>query len=66
MNFRFTVRDLLWVTVVVAVVSAWFLGNAELTRERDYWKKQWESTRPGCDAAPSEANSLPLFMRGRV
>ena len=34
-KFRFTIRDLLWLTVVVAVLAAWWLDH-RLTRYRIY------------------------------
>jgi hypothetical protein len=33
MRFRFTIRDLLWLTAVVAIVGAWWHDRAQYTRE---------------------------------
>ena len=32
MRFRFTIRDLLWLTLVVAVLIAWWLDRSELSK----------------------------------
>jgi hypothetical protein len=36
MRFRFAIRDLLWLTVVVALVVAWRV-------DRSYWQKNWNA-----------------------
>ena len=36
MRFRFTIRDLLWLTVVAAVLVAWRV-------DRSYWQKNWNA-----------------------
>jgi hypothetical protein len=39
--FRFTIRDLLWLTVVVALVVGWWVERGRqdaLTDDRDTWK----------------------------
>ena len=33
MRLRFTIRDLLWLTAVVAVCIAWWLNNRSLRRQ---------------------------------
>ena len=33
--FRFTIRDVLWLTVVVAVCLAWWVDRVEFTRSRN-------------------------------
>ena len=33
--FRFTIRDVLWLTVVVALVVGWWLDRARLDSERE-------------------------------
>ena len=35
MRFRFTIRDLLWLTVVAAVALAWWLDHRRLTEPYD-------------------------------
>jgi hypothetical protein len=33
MRLRFTIRDLLWLTLVVAMATAWWLDHARLTED---------------------------------
>ena len=33
--FRFTIRDVLWLTVVVAMGAAWWADRSSVARERD-------------------------------
>ena len=33
MRFRFTIRDLLWLTVVVALAVGWWLDNSRLKHQ---------------------------------
>ena len=40
MRFRFTIRDLLWLTALVAVLAAWWIENADIKRERAMLKQQ--------------------------
>ena len=35
MRFRFSIRDLLWLTLVVAMVVGWWLDRAQLRRQLD-------------------------------
>jgi hypothetical protein len=35
MRLRFTIRDLLWLTVVIALVVAWWLSDRRRITERD-------------------------------
>ena len=44
--FRFTIRDVLWLTVVVAVLIAWRIERSKssaLSRERDEAIARWRS-----------------------
>ena len=34
-RLRFTIRDLLWLTAVIAIGTAWFADRAIIRRERD-------------------------------
>ena len=39
MRLRFTIRDLLWLTVVAAVLAAWWLDHQRWTKPyADYWR----------------------------
>ena len=40
MRFRFTIRDLLWLTVVVAMAVAWRL-------DRNRWQQDWNAAHAG-------------------
>jgi hypothetical protein len=40
--FRFTIRDVLWLTVVVALGASWWLDRRELLRDV---RAAWEMTR---------------------
>lgn len=49
---RFTIRDLLWLTVVVALVLAWWMDRRNIQHERDVWKyhvkgAEWLSSAGG-------------------
>jgi hypothetical protein len=60
--FRFTIRDVLWLTVVVAVPLgywAWFQQRVE-TRNRDVNR---QSAKP---ASPGDTAGLPSSAEGRV
>jgi hypothetical protein len=53
--FRFTVRDLLWLTVVVALVVAWWLDH----RRQD---QRWEAhLHPRKDAALANSSRQGRF-----
>lgn len=34
MRFRFSIRDLLWLTLVVAILTAWYIDRIQLTKQR--------------------------------
>jgi hypothetical protein len=38
---RFSIRDLVWVTFLCAVVSAWHIDHKALTNETDAKSRQW-------------------------
>jgi len=38
--FRFTIRDVLWLTVVVALVVGWSMEHAQLTAMNLAWQQQ--------------------------
>ena len=38
MRLRFTIRDLLWLTVVVALAVGWWLDRRNANLERDNWQ----------------------------
>jgi hypothetical protein len=40
MRLRFTIRDLLWLTAVIAIGTAWFADRAIIRRERDNLERQ--------------------------
>jgi len=40
--FRFTIRDVLWLTVVVALAVGWGLPYWQLSENRDLWKNRAE------------------------
>ena len=42
MRFRFTIRDLLWLTVVVALAVGWWLNRKQLIAERGRWQNRAE------------------------
>ena len=35
MRFRFTIRDLLWLTLVVAILAGWWLDRRNASSQRD-------------------------------
>ena len=38
--FRFTIRDLLWLTVVVAVATAWWVDRIRLTKRLEVFNRR--------------------------
>ncbi len=38
MRLRFTIRDLLWLTVVVAALLGWWVDRKQLASDRAAWK----------------------------
>jgi hypothetical protein len=38
--FRFTIREVLWLTVVVALVSCWFLDHNRLVNTAAHWESK--------------------------
>jgi hypothetical protein len=43
--FKFTIRDLLWLTVVVSLVCAWWVDHHGLQQDRDIWKYHAEGAK---------------------
>jgi len=41
MRLRFTIRDLLWLTLVVALAVGWWVDRAEIRKEREKLDKAW-------------------------
>jgi hypothetical protein len=39
MRFRFTIRDLLWLTLVVALALAWWVDRSNLIRAVASWRE---------------------------
>jgi hypothetical protein len=39
MRFRFTIRDLLWLTVVVALAVAWWVDHHDLIKYKDVYSE---------------------------
>ena len=51
---RFTIRDVLWLTVVVALAVAWWLDRYSLVRELD-------AIQSGLDLRKNRAAVEPIF-----
>ena len=47
--FRFTIRDVLWLMVVIAILCAWHLSNerwsSRLAKTEDSWAEAWGMNR---------------------
>ena len=39
MRFHFTIRDLLWLTVIVALAVAWWLDHRSLTKQYEGYRR---------------------------
>jgi hypothetical protein len=50
--FRFGIRDVLWLTVVVALGVAWAIDHWRLTNSRDAWMTSAKELRPYANAGP--------------
>ena len=44
--FKFTIREMLWLTVVAAIAVAWWLDRARLVQDLDWWSRAVE-VQPG-------------------
>jgi hypothetical protein len=59
MRFRFSIRDLLWLTALVAVLTAWWIDHRRLTakpEQIDFWKQtttRWALLPPVAELPPS-------------
>jgi hypothetical protein len=40
MRLRFNIRDLLWLTAVVALAIAWWIDHRRLDEQVDYYQRQ--------------------------
>jgi len=53
MRFRFTIRDLLWLTALVAMGVDWWLDCTQVKFERDWYRRklspEWAHLKPGDD-----------------
>jgi hypothetical protein len=48
--FRFTIRDMLWLTVVVALGVAWWIERRDSLNQATQWapkKESWDAERAG-------------------
>jgi hypothetical protein len=51
MRLRFTIRDLLWLTALVAILAAWWLDHAKTIADKDdELKHAWDMARYHTDA----------------
>ncbi len=57
---RFSIRDLLWLTVVIALVVAWWLDhrrqgaeNVKINQQMEFYERQLIDTRSSGFAVPS-------------
>lgn len=41
--FRFTIRDVLWLTVVVAICAGWYVENRRLAAREAAWAASFQS-----------------------
>ena len=48
--FRFTIRDVLWLTVVVALAVAWWIDHRTLAPEAKAFRKQQAIYRAAIDS----------------
>jgi len=44
MRLRFTIRDMLWVTLLAAVIVAWWLDHQSIQAQIDAAPDQWPGT----------------------
>jgi hypothetical protein len=61
--FRFTIRDLLWLTVVVALLAAWWLDRNSLRRESALQLRAAEAERKKAQLELYEVNIQNLRNR---
>jgi len=40
MRFRFTIRDLLWLTLVIGLIAGWFIDRRNVAIQRDEFSKR--------------------------
>ena len=64
--FRFTIRDVLWLTMVVALAVGWWLQRAEMARELEKHQAQVREMRAKADAAEYRAVMVEFAARRSV
>jgi len=62
--FRFTIRDVLWLTVVVAMGCVWWLDHQRLTWRYRIWVPNPESITAGL--RPGEKVELETLPNGQI
>ena len=50
--FRFTIRDVLWLTVVVALAVGWWIDRSGIQQSRETWKSSAEMLRDFANDGP--------------
>ena len=60
MRLRFTIRDLLWLTALVAMALAWWLDHRQLTKPQRY---RVETPADGSWSALLDNQSMEIWMR---
>jgi hypothetical protein len=53
--FRFTIRDMLWLTVVVALAVGWLVDRRDAPWDRDRYLVQWKFAEAEIDRLKAEA-----------
>jgi hypothetical protein len=62
MHFRFTIRDLLWLTLVVAILAAWWLDHAGIQRQREQLTLQQIELREKTDDLDKRRESVGKLL----
>lgn len=61
--FKFTIRDLLWLTVVVAVALAWWVHQRQQFRERERWHREALTARSDAISWKRNAEAMAESLR---
>ena len=68
MRLRFTIRDLLWLTLVVAILMAWWIDHRKSSRLRgdlDAAIRHLSSTERVCSELITDLNALKATIANR-
>jgi len=61
--FRFTIRDVLWLTVVVGLVCGWWIDREQATRSSNMRANHSEALRRGMEKAQRDRDRYRRYLK---